>query len=578
MTRRNARSWASWAVGVALFSFLGGAGAQAQTLSDLPAWAQERRAAPRRALVIGVQDYAKVTPLVTPRADRDLVSRRLHALGFTVTTPQALDLTRDQMLDQIDVFLASLEPGDVALIYFSGHGIERDGVFYLAPSDAAPPAPEREGLELISLDFLIDEMQGAGVGLAVVLLDACRTDPFAGTPAADVVVPALAQETSTGSEATATSRASIGPEAERVGLAKVDTPYSVLVGYAARSGQPAYSLQGQGDTADLGSLYTRVMATTLGRPGADLYEDLRDANQTVAIRTGNRQTPWLGAGAPPAFELNPSEAFRRHEEAVWVMAASLLIPVWEVGDLTNYLALYPTSEFAYAARRRLFELRQVDQTLATALQIASSTSPNDSFRRLVGALISPSLNHPDQGVIGVATGDLVVYDAAARFLRHRQALAHLQEGAQVEILGANLSDKASSVLVGLGDGRVGYIDRVRTETVPVQAAAVATFTAAAPGEAPSYAPTFSLSAADLALLRSTRARIEVDVAPPIPADDGDPRAALEARRLAYVRGLALRRQLVDLGASTSDVIVNITEPGAAVDAATIRIGELGGPR
>jgi hypothetical protein len=576
--KRRVRSWTDRIAGVVLCGLLASTAAHAQTLADLPAWAQERRAPSKRALVIGVQDYAKVTSLVTPRADRDLVSRRLHSLGFTVTTPQALGLTRDQMLDQIDGFLASLEPGDVALIYFSGHGIERDGVFYLAPSDAAPPAPEREGLELISLDFLIDEMQGAGVGLAVVLLDACRTDPFSGAPVADVVVPALAQETSTGPEATATSQASIGPETERVGLAKVDTPYSVLVGYAARSGQPAYSLQGQGDTADLGSLYTRVIATTLGRPGADLYEDLRDVNQTVAIRTGNRQTPWLGAGAPPAFELTPSEAFRRNEEAVWVMAASLLIPIWEVGDLTNYLAFYPTSEFAYAARRRLFELRQADQTLATALQVASSASPNDSFQRLAGALISPSLSRPGQGVIGVATGDLVVYDAAARFLRRRQALAHLQEGAQVEILGANLSDKASSVLVGLGDGRVGYIDRVRTETVPVQAAAIAAFTAAAPDEASGYAPTFSLSPANLALLRSSRARIEVDVAQPVPADDDDPRAALEARRLAYVRGLALRRQLVDLGASTSDVIVNITEPGVAIDAAVIRIGETRTPR
>ncbi|WP_333590781.1 caspase family protein [Brevundimonas sp.] len=578
MTRRRVRSWTCRIVGAALCGLLGATAASAQTLADLPTWAQERRDPPKRALVIGVQDYARVPSLVTPRADRDLVARRLRALGFTVAAPQALNLGRDQMLDQIDAFLASLQPGDVAVVYFSGHGIERDGALYLAPSDAGPPAPEREGLELISLDFLLDELRRVGVGLAVVLLDACRTDPFSGAPAADVVLAAQADEVSADPASPETPGAPSSPRSEPVDLAKVDTPYSVLVGYAARAGQPAYSLQGVDDTAERGSLYTRVLAATLGRPGADLYEDLRDANQTVAIRTGNRQTPWIGAGAPPDFELRPSEAFRRREEEVWVMAASLLTPLREAGELADYLAYFPASGFSHAARRRLFALQQRDASLRAAWQALSSAASSDSFQRLAGALISRSLNLPDQGLIGVAANDLVVYDAPAGFLRRREALARLAEGAQVEILDTTLSNKASSVRVALGDGRVGYIDHVRSETVPVRATAAAAFAAASPGQAAGYAPTFDLTTASLALLRSNRARIEVDVAPPVPADADDAMAAAEARRLAYVRGLAVRRQLIDLGASGADVIVNISEPGRGVDAATIRIGELGGPR
>jgi len=579
VTRRRSRSWTARIVGAALWcGLLGTSAAHAQTLADLPTWAQERQVPSRRALVIGVQDYARVASLVTPRADRDLMARRLRALDFTVTAPEPLNLNRSQMLDRIDAFLATLKPGDVAVIYFSGHGIERDGALYLAPSDAEPPAPEREGLELISLDFLIDEMQRTGVGLAVVLLDACRTDPFSGAPAADVVLAAQAGEIPADPLSSLAPDAPPRPQPEPVDLAKVDTPYSVIVGYAARSGQPAYSLQGAHDTAERGSLYTRVLATTLGRPGADLYEDLRDANQTVAIRTGNRQTPWIGAGAPPDFELSPSEAFRRREEEVWVMAASLLTPLREAGELADYLAYFPASEFSFAARRRLFALRQRDTSLGATSQILSSAPAPDSFQRLAGALISRSLNRPDQGLIGVAADDLVVYDAPAGFLRRREALTRLAEGAQVEILDTNLSNKASSVQVALGDGRIGYIDRVRSETVPVRATAAAAFAAASPGEEASYTPTFDFTAASLALLRSNRARIEVDVAPPVPADADDPRATTEARRLAYVRGLALRRQLIDLGASDADVIVNIARPIPGVDAATIRIGELGEPR
>jgi len=578
VTRRRVRSWTCRIIGTAFCGFLGATAASAQTLADLPTWAQERQAPSRRALVIGVQDYARVASLITPRADRDLMARRLRDLNFMVTAPEPLNLDRRQMLDQIDAFLTSLRPGDVAVLYFSGHGIERGGALYLAPSDAGPPAPEREGLELISLDFLLDEMRNAGVGLAVVLLDACRTDPFSGAPVADVVLAAPASEVSADLAATPPLDPSPSLRSEPVDLAKVDTPYSVLVGYAARSGQPAYSLQGAHDTAERGSLYTRVMAATLGRPGADLYEDLRDANQTVAIRTGNRQTPWIGAGAPPDFELRPSEAFRRREEEVWVMAASLLTPLREAGELADYLAYFPASEFSFAARRRLFVLQQRDARLGRTWQALPSDASPDSLQRLAGALISRSLNRPDQGLIGVAANDLTVYDAPAGFLRRREALARLAEGAQVEILDANLSNRASSVRVALDDGRVGYIDRVRSETVAVQATATAVFAAASPSEEANYAPTVDFTAATLALLRSSRARIEVDIAPPVPTDGADPMATVEARRLAYVRGLALRRRLIDLGASSTDVIVNISEPGRNIDAATIRIGELGGPR
>jgi tetratricopeptide (TPR) repeat protein len=133
----------------------------------------------RIALLIGNGAYKNVHPLDNPPRDAKLLADQLKSLGFQTVT-LANDLTRDKFFEALKSFAAEAEKADWAVIYYAGHGFEVGGVNYLVPVDARLAVDKDAEIEAVALEQVIATVGGAR-GLRLVILDACRDNPFAST-------------------------------------------------------------------------------------------------------------------------------------------------------------------------------------------------------------------------------------------------------------------------------------------------------------------------------------------------------------------------------------------------------------
>jgi tetratricopeptide (TPR) repeat protein len=133
----------------------------------------------RIALLIGNGAYKNVHPLDNPPRDAKLLADQLKSLGFQTVT-LANDLTRDKFFESLKTFAADAEKADWAVIYYAGHGFEVGGVNYLVPVDAKLAVDKDAEIEAVALEQVIATVGGAR-GLRLVILDACRDNPFAST-------------------------------------------------------------------------------------------------------------------------------------------------------------------------------------------------------------------------------------------------------------------------------------------------------------------------------------------------------------------------------------------------------------
>jgi tetratricopeptide (TPR) repeat protein len=133
----------------------------------------------RIALLIGNGAYKNVHPLDNPPRDAKLLADQLKGLGFQTVT-LANDLTRDKFFESLKTFAADAEKADWAVIYYAGHGFEVGGVNYLVPVDAKLAVDKDAEIEAVALEQVIATVGGAR-GLRLVILDACRDNPFAST-------------------------------------------------------------------------------------------------------------------------------------------------------------------------------------------------------------------------------------------------------------------------------------------------------------------------------------------------------------------------------------------------------------
>ena len=221
----------------------------------LPALAEERL-----ALVVGNSQYRNVPALANPSNDGRLIAKALEDSGFTLIGggPQ-LDVTRPQLETLIREFGRRLTADSTALFYFAGHAVQIGGKNYLIPVEANVASVNDVKYELVDADFVLDEMTSAGSRLNLVLLDACRNDPFGGR----------------------------GLRGVTAGLAQVTAPTGTVIGYATQPGAVA----ADGDGAD--SPYSLALARAIATPGASLLEALNTVGLDVQAATGGRQLPWL---------------------------------------------------------------------------------------------------------------------------------------------------------------------------------------------------------------------------------------------------------------------------------------------
>ncbi|MBV8912351.1 MAG: caspase family protein, partial [Acetobacteraceae bacterium] len=214
----------------------------------------------RVALVIGNGEYASVERLRNPVNDARLIAKTLADLGFELVGggPQT-NLDKAGMNRVIQEFGRALNGAEVALFYYSGHGLQVQGVNWLVPVDANPTRPQDLDFQMIDADLVLRQMDGVGTRLNIVILDACRNNPFSLR----------------------------GLRGLGGGLAEMRAPEGTLISYATQPGAVARD----GDGAN--SPYSQALAATMREPGLDVFRTFNRVGLQVKRQTGGVQQPWV---------------------------------------------------------------------------------------------------------------------------------------------------------------------------------------------------------------------------------------------------------------------------------------------
>jgi uncharacterized caspase-like protein len=311
-------------------------------------------AAERRvALVVGNSAYQNVTPLDNPKNDARLMADTLRALGFQLigNGPQ-IDLDKPRFDAALQTFGNAIVGADVALFYYAGHGLQVAGRNFLVPISANATKEADVYLQMVDTNVVLSQMDGAGTKLNIVLLDACRNNPFGAR----------------------------GWRATSGGLAQMQAPEGTLISYATQPGNVAQD----GDGGN--SPYSKALATTIRRPGLGLFDAFNEVGLAVKRATGGSQQPWVSsspitgafyfASPPPANAASdavqqtapPEDESRKDFELAQTLNT---IEIWQA-----FLQKYPSGLFASAARMRLDELRKTKLALAPPQQsIAPPPAP-----------------------------------------------------------------------------------------------------------------------------------------------------------------------------------------------------------
>jgi formylglycine-generating enzyme required for sulfatase activity len=226
-------------------------------------------ASKRIALVIGNEAY-KHGPLYNPVNDALAMAKVLQACNFEVM----LRINADQgtMKAAIREFGKRLKEDSTGLFYYAGHGMQVDGVNYLIPIGAhiESEADVKDGT--VNAGFILDKMEDASNGLNIVILDACRNNPFR------------------------TFSRSITP-----GLARMNAPKGSLIAYATAPEKVAYDGKKGGN-----GVYTKHLVDNIQKPGLKIEEVLKNVRIAVLAETDEKQIPWESSSLIGDFYFIPA--------------------------------------------------------------------------------------------------------------------------------------------------------------------------------------------------------------------------------------------------------------------------------
>jgi uncharacterized caspase-like protein len=297
----------------------------------------------RVALVLANSAYQNVAPLSNPVNDGAVMAATLKDAGFDVVDFRR-DLPAAETRRTLRDFADRARDADIAVVYYAGHGVEVDGANYLIPVDAKLERDTDVYDEAFSLDRILIAIEPVRK-LRLVILDACRDNPFAKSMKRTVASRAVGQ-----------------------GLAKVEpTSPNVLIAYSAKAGSTAADGDGKN------SPFTIALSKHLTTPGLDVRRAFGFVRDDVLRSTGNRQEPFVygslggedvplvparAAAAPATAPPAPSpqaEARRDYE---------LALQVGNRSALNAFLAQYPDGFYASLARLQLEKIAAEEARVA----------------------------------------------------------------------------------------------------------------------------------------------------------------------------------------------------------------------
>ena len=324
-----------WVLCALLSSALGApALAQPRTISVEERPTGERVDERRVALVIGNGAY-DTGRLRNPVNDAAAMSAALQGAGFEVTLLEDagfLDIRR-----AIRGFGAALKRGGVGLFYYAGHGVQVRGVNYMIPTDTEITAAEDVEAEGLDVNRVLAKMASAGNRLNIVILDACRNNPYGQSY-----------------------------RGARSGLAQTRAPSGTYIAYATAPGQVASDGQGAN------SPFTEALISAMGREGLKLEDVFKEVRGQVQTASRGDQVPWTSSSITGDFYFKPRQRVKPETEPetepkiappVTPVASDRDALFWssvkdsdEAGDFAEYLKQFPDGTFTGLAKRRLAAL------------------------------------------------------------------------------------------------------------------------------------------------------------------------------------------------------------------------------
>ncbi|MBU2959876.1 caspase family protein [Citreicella sp. C3M06] len=345
------------------------------------------RAETRIALVVGNSNYVAVTPLPNPASDARLVAATLRSLGFEVQ--ELIDSDRTALVRGISQFGRSLRqagPEATGLFYYAGHGVQSFGSNYLLPVSVQLQDAADLDLVAVEVQSVLRQMSSAGNRTNIMILDACRNNPFSAIPA-------------------------FGDN----GLAEMKAPTGTFLAYATAPGSVAL------DGAAGNSPFTAAVARLMPTPGLAIEQMFKQVRVEVIRATGGAQTPWDSSSLTSNFAFSEAEKLSSRD----LEARQFWESIKDTRDAVQimlFLRGYGDTVFAEEARTLLTDV--IAQELAGEAAPASATpaGPSSEEQRLFDAAQAQGSiagwqryleGYPDGTFAEYASGEVAALSAAA---------------------------------------------------------------------------------------------------------------------------------------------------------------------
>ncbi|GGE41533.1 caspase family protein [Actibacterium pelagium] len=311
----------------------------------------------RIALIVGNGAYQAISPLDNPVSDAALMASTLEAVGFKVT--HLADASQAAMKRAVADFgrdLRNAGPETTALFYYAGHAVQSFGNNYLLPVDAQITHQTELDLYGVEADWIVRQLFSARVKTSIVILDACRNNPFENVSGFD-----------------------------SQGLAEMNAPTGSFIAYATSPGNVAL------DGTQGNSPYTLALADEIARSDQPIEQVSKAVRIRVINQTGGAQTPWDSSSLTSDFYFNrpaPGALDNVAEANLWNSVKNSSDPE----QIKLFLRVHPNGSFSGQARALLLAMPTPKPSTGAAPRLAFDAPLPEGDPHIKGKAIAELIN------------------------------------------------------------------------------------------------------------------------------------------------------------------------------------------